>query len=72
MNILTTSDAARVLGVDPSRVRVLCRTGRLGRKHGHAWLITSQDIDAYRAAGPRKSGPKIATGCHTETSLTHP
>lgn len=56
---LTTNEAAAELNVDPSRVRVLCRTGRLGKKFGRDWVITHADVKRYLAAGPRKPGRKI-------------
>ena len=63
MKLYTCLEAAAALGVTDRRVRVLCRSGRLGRKHGRAWLITEKDLKAYRDAGPMKPGKKVeATG----------
>ena len=56
MDTLTTTEVARRLSIDQSRVRKLCRTGRLGRKFGHVWMITEADVEAYLQAGPRKAG----------------
>jgi len=56
MNPLTTAEVAARLSVDPSRVRRLCRTGRLGKKFGHVWLITDADVAAYLKAGPLPAG----------------
>lgn len=56
---LTAKQAAERLGVDPSRVRVLCRSGRLGRKFGHIWLITDADVAAYLKAGPKPAGRPV-------------
>jgi len=56
---LTTNEAADRLNVDPSRVRVLCRSGRLGKKFGRDWVITHADVRRYLKAGPRKPGRKV-------------
>ena len=56
MNVLTVTEVARRLSVDPSRVRKLCRTGRLGTKFGRAWMITEEHVAAYLQAGPRPAG----------------
>jgi excisionase family DNA binding protein len=61
MKLYTCSEAAAVLGVTDTRVRVLCRSGRLGRKHGRAWMITEQDLKRYQNAGPMKPGKKVTT-----------
>lgn len=37
MKLYTCLEAAAAFGVDQTRVRVLCRSGRLGRKHGRPW-----------------------------------
>ena len=45
MNVLTTEQAAKRLGVTPSRVRVLIRRGRLpAQKFGRALLIIESDL----------------------------
>lgn len=58
MKLYTCLEAAAALGVTDRRVRVLCRTGRLGRKHGRVWLITEDDIKRYQDAGPIPPGKK--------------
>ena len=58
MKMFTCLEAAVALGVTDTRVRVLCRSGRLGRKHGRAWLISEKDLKRYRDAGPMKPGKK--------------
>jgi len=62
MKIYTCLEAAAALGVTDRRVRVLCRSGRLGRKHGRAWMITDDDLKRYRDAGPLKPGVKRDQG----------
>jgi hypothetical protein len=59
MKLYTCLEAAAVLGVNETRVRVLCRSGRLGCKHGRDWMITEKDLKAYRDAGPMKPGKKV-------------
>ena len=61
MKLYTCIEAAAALGVTDTRVRVLCRSGRLGRKHGRAWMITNKDVERYLNAGPMKPGKKVTT-----------
>ena len=58
MKLYTCLEAAEALGITDTRVRVLCRSGRLGRKHGRAWMITDTDLKRYRDAGPMPPGKK--------------
>jgi excisionase family DNA binding protein len=52
--MLTIAEAATRLGIDPSRVRLLVRQGRIqARRFGRAWMIAEADLDAYR---PRPQG----------------
>jgi hypothetical protein len=37
-------------GISLSRVNELCRSGRLGRQVGRAWIITQAEIDEFNAA----------------------
>jgi excisionase family DNA binding protein len=62
MKIISTTEAARRLGVTANRVRVLIRAKRLKAiKVGHEWLIDPKDLDAVkerkvgRPRKPRKS-----------------
>lgn len=51
-DLLTTTQAAAILGVDASRVRQLVAAGRLPAiKPGYDWLITRADVEAARAGG---------------------
>lgn len=44
-NLLTTTEAARILGVNQSRVRQLILAGRLpASKHGRDLVIKEQDL----------------------------
>jgi excisionase family DNA binding protein len=60
-DLITTKEAAKILGVTPSRVRQLLRQNLLGghRLPAGLWLISNNDLAAYvetrRTAGrPRK------------------
>jgi excisionase family DNA binding protein len=59
MKIISTTEAARRLGVTANRVRVLIRAKRLKAiKVGHEWLIDPKDLDAVKerkVGRPRKS-----------------
>lgn len=58
MQSLTTTEVAARLKISPRRVRALAKCGRLGRKFGHVWMITDDDVEAYLRAGPGTPGPK--------------
>ena len=60
MNLLTTTQAADILGVKQARVRQLILAGRLpARKHGRDWIIRERDLEFVRV---RKVGrPRKAT-----------
>ena len=59
MKIITTVDAAKRLGVTPSRVRALIEAKRLKAfKYGREWLIDPKDLDAVKdrkVGRPRKA-----------------
>jgi excisionase family DNA binding protein len=59
MKIITTTEAARRLGVTPTRVRALIEAKRLKAfKYGREWLIDPKDLDAVKdrkVGRPRKS-----------------
>jgi len=45
MKLLSANDAAKILGVHHSRVRVLIREGRLpAQKIGRTWVIQEKDL----------------------------
>lgn len=54
-DLLTTADAAQALGVSEVRVRKLCRDGRLGTLFGDRWLITPEELKAFKKL-PRPPG----------------
>ncbi len=51
----TTATAAAYLGLDVSRVRALCKAGRLGQKIGRNWAIPHQELQRF-ARLPRRPG----------------
>ena len=59
MKIITTTEAARRLGVTPTRVRALIEAKRLKAfKYGREWLIDPKDLDAVKerkVGRPRKA-----------------
>ncbi len=56
-DLLTTTQAAAILGVDASRVRQLVAAGRLPAiKPGYDWLITRADVEAARAPAGTGNG----------------
>jgi excisionase family DNA binding protein len=53
MQIIGTTEAAKRLGVNTSRVRALIDSGRLkATKVGGAWLIDPKDLDAVKNRKP--------------------
>jgi len=58
-NLLTTQQASKILGVNPSRVRQFILEGRLPAiKFGRDWIISKDDLNkvANRKAGrPKKT-----------------
>ena len=69
LNTLTTEEAAQALGVTPSRVRQMIRSGQLpAKRFGKAHLILESDLEVVRErpiGRPPKSLPttkKPATG----------
>jgi len=58
MGYVTTGEAAKILGVDDSRIRQLLLSGTLrGKKFGHVWMVEQKSIDKYGKSN-RKPGPK--------------
>jgi excisionase family DNA binding protein len=70
MNTLTTEQAAARLGITPTRVRVLIRSGRLpAARFGRAHVINEEDL---RFVANRKRGrpPQQASNEHMATAST--
>lgn len=51
---LSTTEAAKILGLDPSQIRRLLANGEIkGKKLGHDWVVLS--LDYKRKRNPRRS-----------------
>lgn len=50
--LLTTAQAAALLGVNEQRIRQLCAEGRMGQKVGRDWVISPEDIERNRIRKP--------------------
>lgn len=62
MRYLSIADAATRLGIDPSRVRVLCRSGRIkAQRPGRDWLIPEGAIVAYEGQRRGPGRPRRAS-----------
>ncbi len=49
MTLLTTTQAADILGIKQARVRQLILAGRLpAKKHGRDWIIRERDLELVR------------------------
>ena len=56
MRYFTTTEAAGVLHVDPSRVRLLCKLGRIETiKVGNTYGIAEDELEVRRSNGRRKA-----------------
>jgi hypothetical protein len=59
LDVISVSDAAQALDVDPSRVRALLARGRLdGEKVGGRWLVSGQSLRALQDS-PRQRGRRL-------------
>jgi excisionase family DNA binding protein len=60
-NLLTPEQAAVVLGVSPARVRVLCRSKRLGRQVGvRNYVIPEDELEEFKKVVRPPGRPKTA------------
>ena len=73
MRYLTTTEAAAILGVDPSRVRLLCQRGRIKTiKIGNAYAISDRELARF-AAIPRRAGrPRPGHAAFLQTATKVP
>jgi excisionase family DNA binding protein len=54
---VTTTEAAKMLGVSGSRIRELLASGQIpGTKHGPVWVIRRRDVEAYKKLEPGSPG----------------
>jgi len=62
MSLLTTSEAAARLGIDPSQVRRMAVAELLlGQKYGRAWLFDADEIDRLPKRTKGKPGRKTGS-----------
>jgi excisionase family DNA binding protein len=62
-DLITTGEAARLLGVKAVTVRSYAQRGYLtGRKFGDAWAFTRAEVERLKANPPKRTGrPKRDT-----------
>jgi excisionase family DNA binding protein len=57
--MMTLRQAAALLGLAPSTLRLQVKRGRLGaRRFGRDWLTTPEDVETYRAEHLGRIGRK--------------
>jgi excisionase family DNA binding protein len=73
MRYLTTTEAAGILQVDPSRVRLLCQRGRIKTiKIGNTYAIPQRELERF-AAMPRRAGrPRRSEVASQQATATVP
>ena len=67
MNLITTKNAAEILGVTPVRVRQLIQQGQVrSEKHGRDHLLREDEVRQFNRHGRRPGGrpPKITAKKH--------
>jgi excisionase family DNA binding protein len=70
MKLLTAKQAAKILKVDDSRVRVLIREGRLpAQKVGRDWVIMEPDLELVRVRKPGRPKKQKGKGSTTAKRL---
>ncbi len=58
---VSVPQAATVLGITPSLLTRYCRAGRIGEKVGCRWLISSEELDAFRKVDRHPGGYRDRT-----------
>jgi excisionase family DNA binding protein len=60
MKYFSTTEAATVLHVDPSRVRLLCKRGRIKTtKIGNTYIISERSLSCFAATPRRPERPRL-------------
>lgn len=58
--LVTVKQAAELLGLSYSRVRVLIESGRLkAERLADMWVLRREDVDAFKALPRRAGRPKV-------------
>jgi hypothetical protein len=60
--LLTTAQAADILGLSVQRIKQLCTEGRMGRKVGRDWVISVEDLERNRER-PGPGRPRKMVSC---------
>jgi excisionase family DNA binding protein len=72
--MLTTTEAAALLGVSRPRVLALIHLGTLqAKKHGRDWQVDAASVEAYKNS-PRKAGRRSKTevkSMHIAHNIAH-
>lgn len=58
MELLSVKEVAEELGVSENRVREYCQEGRLGGKVGRQWVITREELEAFKKIPRRHGAPR--------------
>ncbi len=58
MELLSVKKVAKELGVSENRVREFCQEGRLGEKVGRQWIITRDELEAFKLIPRRRGAPR--------------
>ena len=67
MRYLTTTEVAATLHVDPSRVRLLCKLGRIETiKVGNTYAISEHELARFAAIPRRPGRPRRGEGDHSQ------
>ena len=73
MRYLTTTEAAAVLGVDSSRVRLLCQRGRIKTiKIGNTYAIPEGELQRFGAIPRRAGRPRRGQTAFPQTATKRP
>jgi len=72
MRFFTTTQAAGILHVDPSRIRLLCKLGRIATiRIGNTYAIAESEVERL-AATPRRPGrPRQTASPDEQPMLEH-
>ena len=73
MRYFTTTEAAAVLHIDPSRVRLLCQRGRIKTiRVGNTYAIPDDELDRFAAIARQPGRPRRAEATTQQPSVDTP